>query len=148
MCLAADVAQYSRLDTPSQSAVQAELVRVLDEAAASAGLDRTAWARQPQGDQEFAVLPDGTPEALVLGPFVRHLAAGIAGLNSCRGAATRMRLRLAVDVGVVADAALGQLWEKDTSRNIERICAVTRKSATAEAWSRHISSDIAFPSPC
>ncbi|MEV0778474.1 hypothetical protein [Streptomyces sp. NPDC050428] len=41
-----------------------------------------------------------------------------------------------------------KLWEMDASRNIERICAGTRKSPTAEAWRRHISSDIPFPSPC
>ncbi|MEU8030928.1 hypothetical protein AB0C13_20175 [Streptomyces sp. NPDC049099] len=106
LCLAADMEQYSRLDTRTQSAVQSRLVRLLDEAAALTGLDRAAWARQPQGDQEFAVLPEATPEAAVLGPFVHHLAARLGALNA-RRAAPRIRLRLAVDTGVVADAALG-----------------------------------------
>lgn len=107
LCLAADVEQYSRLDTPAQSAVQADLVRVLDEAAEFSGLDRSSWARQPQGDQELAVLPEGVPESTVLGSFVRGLASRLAALNAARAAAARIRLRLAVDTGVVADAPLG-----------------------------------------
>lgn len=107
LCLAADMEQYSRLDTRAQSAVQADLVRLLDEAATLAGLDRAAWARQPQGDQEFAVLPEATSEATVLGAFVDHLADRLGALNNDRPAAPRVRLRLAVDTGVVADAALG-----------------------------------------
>ncbi|MFJ6996643.1 hypothetical protein [Streptomyces sp. NPDC003090] len=99
--------QYSRLDTVAQSAVQIDLVRVLDDAAALTGLDRSSWARQPQGDQEFAVLPEGVPEATVLGPFVRALASRLAALNAGRVPGDRMRLRLAVDFGVVADAPLG-----------------------------------------
>ncbi|MGA6224211.1 hypothetical protein ACPESV_28250 [Streptomyces umbrinus] len=106
LCLAADMEQYSRLDTRTQSTAQADLVRLLDEAASLTGLDRAAWARQPQGDQEFAVLPEGTPEATVLGPFVHHLAARLSALND-RPAISRVRLRLALDSGVVADAALG-----------------------------------------
>ncbi|MFJ6297484.1 hypothetical protein ACIQJX_29515 [Streptomyces griseoviridis] len=106
LCLAADVEQYSRLDTRTQSVVQSELVRVLEEAAALTGLDRSAWTCQPQGDLEFAVLPEATPEDAVLGPFVHHLAVRLSDRNA-RPAAPRIRLRLAVDTGVVADAALG-----------------------------------------
>lgn len=106
LCLAADVEQYSRLNTRTQSTVQSELVRMLDEAAALTGLDRAAWTRQPQGDLEFAVLPESTPEHAVLGPFVHHLAVRLGDRNT-RPAAQRIRLRMAVDTGVVADAALG-----------------------------------------
>ncbi|MEE1840862.1 hypothetical protein ABZ776_02045 [Streptomyces sp. NPDC007076] len=106
LCLAADVEQYSRLDTRAQSAVQTDLVRMLDEAASLTGLDRAAWARQPQGDLEFAVLPEATEEASVLGPFVQHLTVRLRERNT-DPAVPRVRLRLAMDTGVVADAALG-----------------------------------------
>ncbi|MEU9191599.1 hypothetical protein [Streptomyces hundungensis] len=106
LCLAADMEQYSRLDTRSQSVAQAGLIQLLDEAATMTGLDRAAWARQPQGDMEFAVLPADTPEATVLGPFVHHLSACLSTLNA-RPDVPRVRLRLAVDTGVAADAALG-----------------------------------------
>lgn len=107
LCMAADVEKYSRLDTPSQEAFQADLVRVLEEAAVLSGLDRTAWERQPQGDQEFAVLPLETPEPVVLGGFVRNLAIRLGERNANRAAGERMRLRLAVDFGVARTAALG-----------------------------------------
>ncbi|MFJ3672737.1 hypothetical protein ACIPSE_40390 [Streptomyces sp. NPDC090106] len=106
LCLAADVEQYSRLDTRTQCVVQSELVRLLDEAAASAGLDRATWTRQPQGDLEFAVLPELTPEGVVLGPLVHHLAARL-GEHNARPGTVRIRLRLSVDTGVALDAALG-----------------------------------------
>ncbi|MFJ3816307.1 hypothetical protein [Streptomyces sp. NPDC090056] len=106
LCLAADMEQYSRFDTRTQAAVQADLVRLLDEAAKLTGLGRDTWIRQPQGDQELSVLPESTPEAVVLGPFVHQLAARLKALNA-RPAAPRIRLRLAVDTGAVADAALG-----------------------------------------
>ncbi|WP_055498001.1 hypothetical protein [Streptomyces albus] len=106
LCLAADVEQYGGLDTRTQSAVQSQLVRTLDEAATLAGLDRAAWQRQPQGDLEFAVLPEATQEDAVLGPFVRHLAVCI-GASNASSVAQRVRLRMAVDSGVVADGALG-----------------------------------------
>ncbi|MFG3282245.1 hypothetical protein [Streptomyces sp. NPDC048111] len=106
LCLAADVEKYSRLDTRTQSVTQAHLVRLLDEAARLTGLDRAAWARQPQGDMEFAVLPADTPEATVLGPFVHHLSACLSTLNA-RPETPRIRLRLAIDVGVATDATLG-----------------------------------------
>ncbi|MFF8955086.1 hypothetical protein [Streptomyces sp. NPDC014894] len=107
LCMAADVEKYSRLDTPVQEAVQADLVRVLEEAAVLSGLDRTDWHRQPQGDQEFAVLPLETPEPMVLGGFVRNLAVRLGERNANTAESGRMRLRLAIDFGVARTAALG-----------------------------------------
>ncbi|MFE9422677.1 hypothetical protein ACFYNO_06930 [Kitasatospora sp. NPDC006697] len=107
LCLAADIERYSRFDTPDQRAVQAELARVMRAAAELSGLDHAKWVTQPQGDQEFAVLPGGTPEPVVLSDFVSHLAAELGGYNAIRPEARRMRLRLAIDTGVAATAALG-----------------------------------------
>ncbi|MEO3973824.1 hypothetical protein [Streptomyces sp. CAU 1734] len=106
LCLAADMEQYSCLDTRAQSAAQYDLIGLLDEAASLTGLNRAAWARQPQGDMEFSVLPEATPEATVLGPFVQNLNTRLGSLNA-RAAAPRVRLRLAIGTGVAADAALG-----------------------------------------
>jgi len=107
LCMAADVEKYSRLDTPSQEVFQADLVRLLGEAAVLSGLDRTTWQRQPQGDQEFAVLPLGTQEPLVVGSFVRNLAIQLGERNANVAEGGRMRLRLAIDFGVARTAALG-----------------------------------------
>ncbi|MEE1828487.1 hypothetical protein PUR61_40930 [Streptomyces sp. BE20] len=107
LCLAADIEQYSRFDTPDQRVVQARLARVLRVAAERSGLDHGRWSSQPQGDMEFAVLPPGTPEPVVLGRYVTHLAAELGGYNATRRPAGRLRLRLAIDTGVAATAALG-----------------------------------------
>jgi hypothetical protein len=107
LCLAADIEQYSRFDTPDQWAAQARLAWAMRAAAERSGLDHGRWSTQPQGDLEFAVLPPGTPEQLVLGEYVTHLAAELGGYNATRRPAGRMRLRLAVDAGVAATAALG-----------------------------------------
>lgn len=107
LCLAADIEQYSRFDTPDQLIAQAQLARVLRAAAAHSGLDHATWSTQPQGDLEFAVLPPDTPEHLVLGEYVTHLAAELGAYNATRRPAGRMRLRLAIDIGVADTAALG-----------------------------------------
>ncbi|MEU4113436.1 hypothetical protein AB0F71_02915 [Kitasatospora sp. NPDC028055] len=107
LCLAADIEQYSRFDTQDQWAAQAQLARVLRVAAERSGLDHRKWSTQPQGDLEFAVLPPRTPEPLVLGEYVTHLAAELGAYNATRRPAERMRLRLAIDTGVAATAALG-----------------------------------------
>jgi hypothetical protein len=107
LCLAADIEQYSRFDTPDQWAAQGRLAQAMRAAAERSGLDHGRWSTQPQGDLEFAVLPPGTPEQLVLGEFVTHLAAELGGYNATRRPTGRMRLRLAIDTGVAATAALG-----------------------------------------
>ncbi|MCQ8774063.1 hypothetical protein [Streptomyces telluris] len=107
LCVAADVEKYSHHDIPSQAVIQTDLVRVLEEAALLSGLDRASWARQAQGDQELAVLPVGVPEPVVLGAFTRHLAVRIGDRNAARAPKERMRLRLAVGIGVASLAALG-----------------------------------------
>ncbi|WP_413811284.1 hypothetical protein [Streptomyces sp. OE57] len=107
LCIAADVERYSRLDIPQQERAQAELVEVLDRAATLSSLDRLSWKRQPQGDQEFAVLPAGTPEQVVLGEFIRNLTVALGECNAHRPRKQPMRLRLAMDLGVARTAALG-----------------------------------------
>lgn len=107
LCLAADIEQYSRFDTPDQRTAQAQLARMLRAAAERSGLDHGTWSVQPQGDMEFAVLPAGTSEQVVLGGYVAHLAGELGGYNATRRPSGRMRLRLAIDTGVAATAALG-----------------------------------------
>lgn len=107
LCMATDGEKYSRLDTPSQEAFQADLVRLLEEAAVLSGLDRTTWERQPQGDQEFTVLPLDTREPVVVGSFVRNLTIRLGERNANLAGGERMRLRLAIDYGVARTAALG-----------------------------------------
>ncbi|MEN3534304.1 hypothetical protein AAH991_04245 [Microbispora sp. ZYX-F-249] len=102
--IAVDIEKYSERNDQQQLHLQETLVRVLDAAAADAGLDRSTWAeRQPQGDGEFSWLPPHAHLGVLVGGFVRELD-GQLGLYNRRHAGafwTRMRLRMAVHFGPV-----------------------------------------------
>ncbi|MEU8172400.1 hypothetical protein AB0C14_05965 [Microbispora hainanensis] len=102
--IAVDIEKYSGRNDQQQLHLQEALVRVLDAAAAEAGLDRSTWTeRQPQGDGEFSWLPPHAHLGVLVGGFVRELD-GQLGLYNRRHAGpfwTRMRLRMAVHFGPV-----------------------------------------------
>ncbi|GIH60825.1 hypothetical protein [Microbispora siamensis] len=102
--IAVDIEKYSGRNDQQQLHLQEALVRVLDAAAAEAGLDRSTWTeRQPQGDGEFSWLPPHAHLGVLVGGFVRELD-GQLGLYNRRRAGrfwTRMRLRMAVHFGPV-----------------------------------------------
>lgn len=106
-CIAVDAQAYGRNDDRRQSEIQNDLPRLLSRAARGAGLDRSQWHVQPKGDEELAVYPmDGTEPRLV-DDFVRHLVWELADYNQTRIPTARMRLRLAVDNGLVELASNG-----------------------------------------
>ncbi|WP_182901499.1 hypothetical protein [Microbispora sp. H10830] len=102
--IAVDIEKYSGRNDQQQLHLQEALIRVLDTAAAEAGLDRSTWTeRQPQGDGEFSWLPPHAHLGVLVGGFVRELD-GQLGLYNRRHAGpfwTRMRLRMAVHFGPV-----------------------------------------------
>jgi hypothetical protein len=107
LCLSTDAQGYGRRNDRDQSALQDDLLRVLDEAAESAGLCRRNWHRQGSGDGELALVPPGEPEARVLDQYVRAIGALLFGHNQDHRYDERLRLRLAVDHGPVDLAANG-----------------------------------------
>lgn len=107
LCLSVDVQGYSRGNDRAQCAVQDELLSLLAAAAHSAGLARETWIRQGSGDGELALIPAGESEAAVVEGFVGELAGLLYSRNCDRSSADRLRLRLAVDHGLVRSAANG-----------------------------------------
>jgi hypothetical protein len=107
LCLAADARGYGQGNDLQQISVQRYLIEVLSDAAESVGLDRLTWHRQQGGDSEFAVLPAGTSEKIVVDPFIRELNACLARHNSMLREDLRLRLRLAVHFGRVVPADNG-----------------------------------------
>lgn len=102
--ISADAMGYGSGDDQRQSDVQSGLLDVLDKAAASTGLDRDSWERQPAGDGEFSVLLPQTAEGRLVGDFPRHLAAFLSRRNGDAPWENRLRLRLAVHYGTaIAD---------------------------------------------
>jgi hypothetical protein len=107
LCLSTDAQGYGQRSDRDQSALQEDLVRLLDEAAETAGLRRSGWLRQPSGDGELALLPPDEAEAPVLDGFVRAAGALLFWRNQDRRPGDRLRLRLAADHGPVDMAANG-----------------------------------------
>lgn len=103
LCLSVDVKNYSANNDVGQGRVQEDLLAVLDEAATRAGVARSEWIRQPKGDEELALIPVEQGARLVDG-FCAQLAAALREHNR---AGTVMRLRLAIDVGLVRLSANG-----------------------------------------
>lgn len=99
LLLSVDAKGYGEGTDRRHGVVQRALLTVLDDAAERAGLSRAAWARQPGGDGELAVLPPGEREPRVADDFVRHLAAALRRSNRDEDPRKRLRLRLALHFG-------------------------------------------------
>lgn len=107
LCIAVDAEGYGSRDSVAQYDLQALLPDILNAAADAAGLDRSAWAKQPQGDGELALVPPDQPEPRVVDDFVRELAAELQLRNHGLIPTTRLRLRAALDFGVAYEAPSG-----------------------------------------
>ena len=62
--VAVDVAGFSQRSVAEQARAQDDLEIAMTQAAASVGLERERWYRQPRGDGELAVLPQGVNGAV------------------------------------------------------------------------------------
>jgi hypothetical protein len=104
--VAVDVAGFSQRYAAEQARVQDDLETALSQAAASVGLERERWYRQPRGDGELAVLPQGVDGLSLVADYPSKLASSIAEINRAnRG--PRLRIRLAIHHGAVAPGLFG-----------------------------------------
>ncbi|WP_432837302.1 hypothetical protein [Dactylosporangium sp. CA-092794] len=99
--VAVDVERYSQRENLQQYHIQRAFQRALADAADRLGLRRAEWLTQPSGDGELAILPAGTSEPLVVAHLGATLDALLRERNRDLGADLRIRLRLAVHVGLV-----------------------------------------------
>ena len=106
LVVAVDLAGFSKLGVLDQSAAQSRLAELLDGAAAAAGLARDGWYRQPRGDGELAVLPNGTDVARVVAVFTDQLARTLERMRS-DSRAPRLRLRVAMHHGPLTAGHFG-----------------------------------------
>lgn len=119
LCLAADVVGYSRRGNVSAEEVQHDLVRVLAQARAAAGIAESAVRPQPQGDGQFTVLPVGVDESVVIPRLIGRLRAALLDRDRERPEGERMRLRVAFHRGLVKEAANG--WVGGVAVAVHRI---------------------------
>jgi hypothetical protein len=105
--VAVDVESFSRRSAAEQVRAQDKLEYAMSQAAAAAGLDRWSWYRQPRGDGELAVLPPGTDGLSLVADYPRKLARGLADLNRIATAESRLRVRMAIHHGAIANGRFG-----------------------------------------
>jgi len=104
--VAVDVEGFSQRYAAEQAKAQDDLESVMTQAAANAGLDRARWYRQPRGDGELAVLPQGVNGLSLVADYPRKLASRIADVNLANDG-SRLRIRLAIHHGGVAPGRFG-----------------------------------------
>jgi hypothetical protein len=104
--VAVDVAGFSQRCAAEQARVQDDLDSVMMQAAASVGLDRERWYRQPRGDGDLAVLPQDVDGLSLVADYPRKLASKIADLNLA-DSGSRLRVRLAIHHGAVTPGRFG-----------------------------------------
>src|SRR5580704_6883593 len=90
-----------------QARIQDDLERAMAEAAASAGLDRAFWYRQPRGDGELAVLPVDANGVSLVADYPRSFASALAELNRSTSRDSRLRVRMAIHHGTVYPGRFG-----------------------------------------
>jgi hypothetical protein len=104
---AIDIEGFSRRSAAEQAELQDNLDYALSEAAASAGLDRKFWYRQPCGDGELAVLPADTDGLSLVADYPRSLASVLADINRSADQRSRLRVRIAIHHGTVYPGRFG-----------------------------------------
>jgi hypothetical protein len=110
LCLAYDLQAYSSHGVRQQLSIQEQLSRLLHGVFTEAGLPEDSCRVQPQGDGGVALLPTGkgVDEPRMLVKLIKAFEIGLAENNKQLLSDRRLRLRLALDQGVVVhDAAHG-----------------------------------------
>ncbi|WP_422754024.1 hypothetical protein [Micromonospora sp. WMMD708] len=107
LCISVDAEGYGRRDDRAQQDMQEALLRILAAAAGRAHLDRATWTRQGVGDEELSLIPLGPGEPLVVDDLPRQLDAELSRVNRGRSPENRIRLRMAMNVGVAYPADNG-----------------------------------------
>ena len=105
--VAIDIEGFSQRSAAQQVKIQDDLERVMTEAAASAGLDRRFWDRQPRGDGELAVLPADANGVSLVADYPRSFASALAELNRSTDLDSRLRVRMAIHHGTVYPGRFG-----------------------------------------
>ncbi len=117
LCLAADIERYSRFTNVEAARAQARFLEVLGQAQRHAGL--TELDAEHSGDGRFVVLPPGLDESVVIPNLVVGLSIALRHLNTDLNAHARLRLRVAMDRGLLAPDVNG--WVGNAAITVHRL---------------------------
>ncbi|RAO00798.1 hypothetical protein [Micromonospora noduli] len=107
LLFACDVEGFGQADAGLQSRWRHAVHQILGEAASQVGLDSQRWQRQCAGDGELAVLPHGTSWRTVFEHLMDAVDRQLHEYNRYATDNARLRLRVAVHEGTVADTSDG-----------------------------------------
>jgi hypothetical protein len=126
LCMAADTASYRRFTTSEAARSQERLVEVLATARRSAGIPEPEVDLQSSGDGQFAILPTGLDETVVIPRLVEGVRTALATVNADLSDRARLRLRVALHRGHVAPGVNG--WVGAVTVAVHRLldCAPLR----------------------
>lgn len=119
LCVAADIQRFSRFRAPEAMRAQQRFVEALAQARRYAGIDESAVELQESGDGQFAVLPPGLDESMVVPRLIDGLRIALAHVNSDLNEHARLRLRVAMHRGHITPSANG--WVGESSIAVHRI---------------------------
>jgi cytochrome P450 len=101
LCHAADIQRYSRFTNPEAARAQERFIEVLRSARAYAGLRENKVDTEGAGDGQFAVLPPGVDESVVIPDLVAGVSLALQDVNADLDAHARLRLRIALHRGLL-----------------------------------------------
>ncbi|MEU1268230.1 hypothetical protein [Streptomyces sp. NPDC005799] len=107
LCLFIDVQGYSQRPIADQSRIQGWLVEIIERARDGAGLTEEEVVKQDQGDGALLLVHPHIPLPRVLPRLVSALMEAVEWINEPLREESRIRLRAALDAGVVRQAANG-----------------------------------------
>jgi hypothetical protein len=132
LCVAYDVERYSGRGTRREYATQQRLAGVLKFALAEAGVQPGAAAIQEQGDGGLALLPtgEGVDEPRLIVTLLNALGSGLSEINEDLVDQARVRLRVALQQGVVHQAPHGHVGPAVVEACRLRDCDAARSALT------------------
>jgi class 3 adenylate cyclase len=108
---AIDIEGFSQRSAAQQAKLHDDLEHAMSKASANVGLDRGSWDRQPRGDGELSVLPDGSDGLCLVADYPRSLVSVLAEINRPADRWSRLRVRMAIHHGPVHPARFGPVGE-------------------------------------
>lgn len=119
LCIAADIERYSRFRGIEALQAQDRFLKVMRSARAHAGIDESAVAADGEGDSQFAVLPAEIDESEVVPALVEGFGNALREVNVGRDEHSRLRLRLALDRGLLVRGSNG--WVGTSTIAVHRL---------------------------
>ena len=143
ICLVTDIENYSTHKTPQQDDVQRRLLRITQFALGRARIFRVArQERQDRGDGQLLLMPPRVDQTLAVPALVGGLRHALHLNNRDPGESGRIRMRVAVAQGAIAQGATGFRGQATTV-----VCRLVDSQLLKDALRDHTEADLAFAVP-